>query len=121
LTVQGRATWFIDGLRGERRDAARGAAAPGAGGGVLAPERAGPHAPQYVLADAGTRSSDAVVGMGPIEYLLKDPEVAEGWLNKWALANPQMPTRWARRVQAVVPNKELVLPQHADTRDVTPS
>jgi hypothetical protein len=77
-------TWFIDGLRGERRDGVRRAPAPDAGGGVLAPERVGPHAPHYALADAGKRSSDAVVGMGPIEYLLKDPGVAEVLLNTWA-------------------------------------
>jgi hypothetical protein len=34
--------------------------------------------PQNALADVVNAVSDAVVGMGPIEFLLKDPEVTEG-------------------------------------------
>jgi len=37
--------------------------------------------PQNALADVVNAVSDAVVGMGPIEFLLKDPEVTEVMLN----------------------------------------
>jgi len=35
--------------------------------------------PQSALADVVNAVSDAVVGMGPIEFLLKDPEITEGF------------------------------------------
>ena len=41
--------------------------------------------PQNALADVVNAVSDAVVGMGPIEFLLKDPEVTEGLPSIWAL------------------------------------
>ena len=42
--------------------------------------------PQNALADVVNAGfSDAVVGMGPIEFLLKDPEVTEGLLSIWVL------------------------------------
>ena len=41
--------------------------------------------PQSALADVVNAVSDAVVGMGPIEFLLKDPDVTEGLLSIWAL------------------------------------
>jgi pilus assembly protein CpaF len=44
--------------------------------------------PQNPLADVVNAVSDAVVGMGPIEFLLKDPEITEGLLSIRA--------RWAR-------------------------
>jgi pilus assembly protein CpaF len=37
--------------------------------------------PQNALADVVNAVSDAVVGMGPIEFLLKDPEVTEVMVN----------------------------------------
>jgi len=37
--------------------------------------------PQSALADVVNAVSDAVVGMGPIEFLLKDPEVTEVMVN----------------------------------------
>ena len=37
--------------------------------------------PQSALADVVNAVSDAVVGMGPIEFLLKDPEVTELMVN----------------------------------------
>ena len=37
--------------------------------------------PQSALADVVNAVSDAVVGMGPIEFLLKDPDVTEGLLS----------------------------------------
>ena len=37
--------------------------------------------PQSALADVVNEVSDAVVGMGPIEFLLKDPEVTEVMVN----------------------------------------
>ena len=41
--------------------------------------------PQSALADVVNAVSDAVVGMGPIEFLLKDPDVTEGLLSIRAL------------------------------------
>ena len=38
--------------------------------------------PQSALADVVNAVSDAVVGMGPIEFLLKDPDVTEGLLSR---------------------------------------
>jgi pilus assembly protein CpaF len=37
--------------------------------------------PQGALADVVNAVSDAVVGMGPIEFLIKDPEVTEVMVN----------------------------------------
>ena len=37
--------------------------------------------PQSALADVVNAVSDAVVGMGPIEFLLKDPDVTEVMVN----------------------------------------
>ena len=37
--------------------------------------------PQSALADVVNAVSDAVVGMGPIEFLLKDPEITEVMVN----------------------------------------
>jgi hypothetical protein len=38
--------------------------------------------PRRVLTKVINEVSDAVVGLGPIEFLLKDPEVTEGLLTK---------------------------------------
>ena len=40
--------------------------------------------PQSALADVVNAVSDAVVGMGPIEFLLKDPDVTEVMVSTWA-------------------------------------
>jgi Flp pilus assembly CpaF family ATPase len=45
--------------------------------------------PRGVLTKVINEVSDAVVGLGPIEFLLKDPEVTEVMLNKRARQPPQ--------------------------------
>ena len=39
--------------------------------------------PAEVLTEMVNQVSDEVVGLGPVERLLKDPEVSEGLLVKW--------------------------------------
>ncbi|HEY2965189.1 MAG TPA: hypothetical protein VGJ99_02790 [Actinomycetota bacterium] len=50
--------------------------------------------PQNALADVVNAVSDAVVGMGPIEFLLKDPEVTEGLLSKRTLRAERIDARF---------------------------
>jgi Flp pilus assembly CpaF family ATPase len=56
--------------------------------------------PQNALADVVNAVSDAVVGMGPIEFLLKDPEVTEGLPSIWA-PHPEVYVERKRRIERV--------------------
>ena len=59
--------------------------------------------PQSALADVVNAVSDAVVGMGPIEFLLKDPDVTEVLLNRWV----RRTRRPHGRIQALDPCRLL--------------
>src|SRR3989304_1254968 len=65
------------GAPGPRADAGRG----GRGGALAVLRERGHTLPQGALARVVNEVSDAVVGLGPIEFLLKDPEVTEGMVN----------------------------------------
>ena len=74
--------------------------------------------PQSALADVVNAVSDAVVGMGPIEFLLKDPEVTEVMVNGPGDVYVERKGRIERVVGRLFEGEEAVL--HVIERIVAP-
>jgi Flp pilus assembly CpaF family ATPase len=60
--------------------------------------------PQSALADVVNAVSDAVVGMGPIEFLLKDPEVTEVMIARWTPLDLRVPGSFEMRASRARPS-----------------